>query len=89
MVVALISDPKSEWLTLTSNMEGSNPLTMTEWKHTLYLIKWGHISQSHQNGYAFTSDHVRLHLIIISERPLVQDQVFLVTHQEAPFQAWQ
>ena len=29
MLVSLISDPKSKWLTLTSDMEGTNPLTMT------------------------------------------------------------
>ena len=55
----------SEWLTLISDMEGTNPLTMTKWQQPLYLIKWEHIPQSHQNGHALTSDHVRLHLIII------------------------
>ena len=65
---------------LTSTMEGSNPLTMIEWKQPLYLIKWEHIPQSHQNGHALTSDHVRLHLTIVSERPSVLDQVFLVTY---------
>ena len=70
-------------------MEGSNPLTMTEWQQLLYLIKWEHIPKSHQNGHALTYDHVRLHLTIISERPLVPDQVNLVTHQAAPFQEWQ
>ena len=37
-----------------------------EWKHPLYLIKWEHIPQSHQNGHALISDHVRTHLIVIS-----------------------
>ena len=31
MAVSLISGTKSEWLALTSYMEGTNPLTMTEW----------------------------------------------------------
>ena len=60
-----------------------------EWHEPLYLVKWEHIPQSHHYGHALTSDHVRLHLTIISERPSVLDQVLLVTHQEAPFQEWQ
>ena len=47
MAVALTSNTKSEWPALTSAMEGSNPLTMIEWKQPLYLIKWEHIPQSH------------------------------------------
>ena len=73
MVVALIYDPKSEWPALTSDMEGSNPLTMTELKQPLYLIKWEHIPQSHQNGHALISNHVRTHLTVILERPSVPD----------------
>ena len=73
MAVALISDPKSEWPALTSNMEGTNPLTMTEWQQPLYLIKWEHIPQSHQNGHALISDQVRTHLTIISEWPSILD----------------
>ena len=73
MAVALISDPKSEWPALTSDMEGTNPFTMIEWKQPLYLIKWEHIPQSHQNGHALTSDLVRLHLTVISEWPLILD----------------
>ena len=73
MVVALIFDQKSEWLALTSDMEGTNPLTMIEWQQPLYLIKWEHIPQSHQNGYALIYDHVRTHLIVISKWPSVQD----------------
>ena len=72
MVVALTSNHvgtnptvTSEWPSLTSDMEGSNPLTMIEWKQPLYLIKWEHIPQSHQNGHVLTSDHVRLHLTIV------------------------
>ena len=76
-------------LPLHLTMEGTNPLTMIEWQQPLYLIKWEHIPQSHYNGHALTSDHVRLHLTIILERPSVQDQVFLVTHQAAPFEEWQ
>ena len=78
MEIALISDHAGtnptvtlEWPTLISDMEGTNPLTMTEWKQPLYLIKWEHIPQSHQNGHALTSNHVRLHLTIISERSLL------------------
>ena len=56
-------------------MEGSNPLTMTEWQQPLYLIKWEHIPQSHQNGHALISDHVRTHPTVISEWPLVLDCV--------------
>ena len=82
------TNPTLEWPALKSNLEGSNPLTMTEWKQPLYLIKWEHIPQSNHNGHVFTSDHVRLHLTIVSERSSVQDQVFLVTHQAAPFQEW-
>ena len=96
MVVALTSDHVGtnpivtlEWPALTSDMEGNNPLTMIEWKQPLYLIKWEHIPYSHQNGHAFTSDHVGTHPIVISEWPLVLDQVFLVTDQEPPFQEWQ
>ena len=89
MEVVFISDPKSEWPALISDMEGNNPLTMTEWKQLLYMIKWEHIPQSLQNGHALTSDHVRLHLTIVSERPSVLDQVFLVTDQAPPFQEWQ
>ena len=70
-------------------MEGRNPLTMTKWKQPLYLIKWEHIPQSHHNGHVLTSDNVILHLTIVLERPSVLDQLFLVTHQEAPFQEWQ
>ena len=47
------------------------------------------IPQSHQNGHALRSDHVRLHLTVVSERPLVLDRVFLVTDQEPPLQEWQ
>ena len=57
----------SEWLALTSDMEGNNPLTMIEWQQPLYLIKWEHIPQSHQNSHALISDHVRTHLIVISK----------------------
>ena len=71
MVVALISDPKSEWPTLASDMEGTNPLTMTECQQPLYLIKCEHIPQSHQNGPTLISDHVRLHPTVISELPSV------------------
>ena len=71
MTVALIYDPKSEWPALTSDMEGANPITMTEWQQPLYLIKWEHIPQSHQNGPALISYRVRLHPIVISEWPLV------------------
>ena len=85
MAVALISDPKSEWLALTSDMEGTNPLTMTEWQQPLYLIKWEHIPQSHQNGHALISDHVRTHLTVISEWPSVLNQVFPVIDQAPPF----
>ena len=73
MEVALISDPNSEWPALISDMEGTDPLTMIEWKQPLYLIKWEHIPQSHHNGHALISDHVRTHLIVISEQPLVPD----------------
>ena len=69
-------------------MEGSNPLTMAEWKYPLYLIKWENIPQSHQNGHALISYHVRTHLTVISEWPSVLDQVFLVTEQAPPFQEW-
>ena len=54
-------------------MEGTNTLTMKEWQQPLYLIKWEHIPQSHQNGHTLTSDHVRLHPTVISEWPLVLD----------------
>ena len=57
----------SKWLTLTSSMEGSNPLTMTEWQQPLYMIKWEHIPQSHQNVHALISDHVGTHPTVISE----------------------
>ena len=30
-----------------------------EWHQPLYLIKWEHIPQSHQNGHALTSNHGR------------------------------
>ena len=80
MTIALISDHvgtnptvTSKWPTLTSDMEGNNPLTMTEWQYPLYLIKWAHIPQSHQNGHALISDHVRTHLTVISEWPLILD----------------
>ena len=79
MVVALISDPKLEWPSLTSDMEGTNPLTMIEWQQPLYMIKWEHIPQSHQNGHVLTYVHVRKHLTVISEWPSVLDRVFLVT----------
>ena len=59
-----------------------------EWKQPLYLIKWEPIPQSIQNGHVLTSDHLRLHIIVILERPLVLDRVFLVTDQEPPFQEW-
>ena len=72
-MVALTFDPKSEWPALTSDMEGTNPLTMTEWQHPLYLIKWEHIPQSHQNGDALIYDHVRTHLTVISEWPSFLD----------------
>ena len=42
-----------------------------EWQQPLYLIKWEPIPQSHQNGHALTSYHVRLHLLVISKRPSV------------------
>ena len=73
MVVGLISDPKSEWPALTSEMEGTNPLSMTEWQQPLYLIKCEHIPRSHQNGHVPTSNHVRTHLTVISEWPSVLD----------------
>ena len=57
-----------------------------EWQQPLYLIKWEPIPQSHQNGHALTSDHVRLHLTIVLERPSFLDQIFLVTDQAPPFQ---
>ena len=66
MEVSLIFDPKLEWSALMYDMEGANPLTMTEWQQPLYLIKWEHIPKSHQNGHALTSDHVRTHLTVIS-----------------------
>ena len=65
-----------EWLLISAliyDMEGTNPLTMTEWKQPLYMIKWEHIPQSHQNGLALIFDHVRLHLTVISEWLLVPD----------------
>ena len=71
MAVALISDTKSEWPGLTSDIEGTNPLTMIECQHPLYLIKWEHIPQSHQNGHALISDHVRTHPTVILEWPSV------------------
>ena len=80
MVVALTSDHvgtnptvTSEWPALTSDMEGNNPLTMTEWQHPLYVIKWEHIFQSHQNGPALISNYVRLHPTVILEWRLVLD----------------
>ena len=73
----IMSDPIPQsyqnGLALTSVMEGTNPLTMKEWKQPLYMIKSEHIHQSHQNGPALIADHVRLHLIVISEWPLVLD----------------
>ena len=33
----------------------------------LHMIMWEHIPQSHQNGYALTSDHVGTHTSITSE----------------------
>ena len=59
-----------------------------EWQQPLYLIKREHVPLSHQNGHALTYDHVRLHLTVVSERPSVIDQVFLVTDQAPPFQEW-
>ena len=59
-----------------------------EWNQSLYLIKWEHIPQSHQNGHALTSDHVILHPTVISEWPSVPDWVFLVIDQLPPFQEW-
>ena len=56
---------------------------------TLISDQVGHFPQSHYNGHALTSDHVRLHITFISERPSVLDQVFLVIDQELPFQEWQ
>ena len=70
-------------------MEGSNPLTMTEWQRPLYLIKWEHIPQSHQNGHALIYDHVGTHPIVILEWPSVLHRVFLVIDQAPPFQEWQ
>ena len=54
-------------------MEGTSPLTMIEWQQPLYLIKWEHIPQSHQNGPTLISDHVKLHPMVISEWPSVLD----------------
>ena len=56
-----------------------------EWQ----LIKWERIPQSHENGHALISDHVKTHPTIISEWPSALDWVFLVTDQEPPFQEWQ
>ena len=39
-------------------------------------------------GLALTSDHVRIHLTVVLERPSFPDQEFLVTDQEPPFQEW-
>ena len=60
-------------------MEGTNRLTMIEWQQPLYLIKWEHIPQSHQNGLALISDHVRLDLAVILEWPSILERVSLVT----------
>ena len=68
--------------------EEPNPLAMTEWLQPLHLNKWEHIPLSHQNGHVLISDHVRTHVTVISEQPSVQDQVFVVPHQVAPFQEW-
>ena len=80
MEIALISDhvrtilqSYQNGLALTFDMEGTNPLSMIEWQQPLYQIKWEHIPQSHQNGPTLISDHVKLHLIVISEWPLVLD----------------
>ena len=75
-------------MTLTYDMEGNNPLTMTEWQQLLYMIKWEHIPQSHWNGPTLISDHVRLHPTVILEWPSVLDQVFFVTDQAPPFKEW-
>ena len=46
------------------------------------------LTLTRQNGPALTYSPMRTHLTVISERPLVPDQVFLVTDQAPPFQEW-
>ena len=67
MAVALISEPKSEWPALTSDMEGTNPLTMTEWLIP-YIWPWKEpILSPCQNGYG--NHHFSLEEISIWRTP--------------------
>ena len=70
----------SEWLSTHISHVRNQSSHHERMAQPLHLIKWEHIPLANQNFHALISDHVRTHLTVISERPSVLDQVFLVPH---------